>query len=96
VAGKTGTAQVISLDREKSFGKDEMPVEFKDHAWFVALATAENPVLAVAVLVENAGGGGSVAAPIAGELIKAYLGFREPCGPGRHGGIMGSRSKRHV
>jgi penicillin-binding protein 2 len=74
VAGKTGTAQVISLDREKSFGKDEMPVEFKDHAWFVALATAENPVLAVAVLVENAGGGGSVAAPIAGELIKAYLG----------------------
>jgi penicillin-binding protein 2 len=75
VAGKTGTAQVISLAREKAFGKeDEIPPEFKDHAWFVALATAENPVLAVAVLVENGGGGGSAAAPIAGELIKAYLG----------------------
>jgi penicillin-binding protein 2 len=79
VAGKTGTAQVISLDRQKSFGKDdEVPPEFKDHAWFVALATAENPMLAIAVLVENGGGGGSTAAPIAGELIKAYLGgFRE-------------------
>lgn len=75
VAGKTGTAQVISLEREKSFGKEgEIPEEFKDHAWFVALATAENPVLTIAVLVENGGGGGSTAAPIAGELIKAYLG----------------------
>jgi len=74
VAGKTGTAQVISLEREKAFGKeDEIPPEFKDHAWFVALATAENPVLAIAVLVENGGGGGAAAAPIAGELIKAYL-----------------------
>jgi penicillin-binding protein 2 len=79
VAGKTGTAQVISLAREKALGKaDELPPEFKDHAWFVALATAENPRLAVAVLVENGGGGGSAAAPIAGELIKAYLGgFQE-------------------
>lgn len=74
VAGKTGTAQVISLEREKSFGEEEdVPVQFRDHAWFVALATAENPVLAIAVLVENAGGGGSNAAPIAGELIRAYL-----------------------
>ncbi|MBN2032290.1 MAG: penicillin-binding protein 2 [Deltaproteobacteria bacterium] len=75
VAGKTGTAQVISLDKERSFGKkDAIPPELKDHAWFVALATAENPVLALAVLIENGGGGGSAAAPIAAELIRAYLG----------------------
>lgn len=75
VAGKTGTAQVLALEKEKAFGKgNEMPQEFNDHAWFVALATAENPVLAVAVLVENGGHGGSTAAPIAGELIKAFLG----------------------
>ena len=74
VAGKTGTSQVISLEREKSFGREEdVPQEFRDHAWFVALATTENPVLALAVLVENVGGGGSNAAPIAGELIQAYL-----------------------
>jgi penicillin-binding protein 2 len=80
VAGKTGTAQVISLDRQKAFGKGEdIPPEFKDHAWFVALATAENPVLAVAVLIEHGGGGGGVAAPIAGDLIKAYFtGLQEP------------------
>jgi penicillin-binding protein 2 len=76
VAGKTGTAQVISLDKEKSFKSEgEVPAEFKDHAWFVALATAEKPELAIAVLVENGGGGGGTAAPIAGDLIKAYLGI---------------------
>jgi penicillin-binding protein 2 len=75
VAGKTGTAQVITLEKEKHFGKaNEVPSEYKDHAWFVALATVENPVLAIAVLVENGGHGGSAAAPIAAELIKTYLG----------------------
>jgi penicillin-binding protein 2 len=75
VAGKTGTAQIVALEKEKYFGKgNEIPTEYNDHAWFVALATAENPVLAVCVLVENGGHGGSAAAPIAGELIKAYLG----------------------
>jgi penicillin-binding protein 2 len=75
VAGKTGTAQVVALEKEKYFGKgNEIPLEYNDHAWFVALATAEKPVLAVSVLVENGGHGGSAAAPIAGELIKAYLG----------------------
>jgi penicillin-binding protein 2 len=75
VAGKTGTAQVITLDKEKYFGKgNDIPPEYNDHAWFVALATVENPVLAIAVLVENGGHGGSAAAPIASELIKTYLG----------------------
>jgi penicillin-binding protein 2 len=75
VAGKTGTAQLITLEKEKHFGKgNEVPSEYKDHAWFVAVATVENPVLAIAVLVENGGHGGSAAAPIAAELIKTYLG----------------------
>ena len=77
VAGKTGTAQVITLEAEKRLEEDgEIPVQFRDHAWFVAAAPADNPQLALAVLIENAGqGGGRVAAPIAGELIKLY--FRE-------------------
>jgi penicillin-binding protein 2 len=75
VAGKTGTAQVLALEKEKYFGKgNDIPPEFNDHAWFVALATVENPVLAISVLVENGGHGGSAAAPIAGALIKAYFG----------------------
>lgn len=74
VAGKTGTAQVIALEKEKPDGKqEELPPEFMDHAWFVAVAPAEKPVLALAVLVENGGHGGSAAAPIAKELIRAYF-----------------------
>jgi penicillin-binding protein 2 len=74
VAGKTGTAQVISLKKEKLLGEEgEVPEEFKDHAWFVAIAPAENPQIAVAVLVEHGGKGGRDAAPIAREIIKAYL-----------------------
>jgi peptidoglycan glycosyltransferase len=58
VAGKTGTAEV---EGEQS------------HAWFIGIAPAGNPTLVVAVIVENAGGGGSVAAPIARDVIEAAL-----------------------
>jgi len=58
VAGKTGTAENPSGE---------------DHAWFVAYAPAENPEIAVAVIVENAGHGGDVAAPIVGELMETYF-----------------------
>jgi len=78
VAGKTGTAQVVNLDVEKSADKGRgTPQEYVDHAWFVAIAPAEDPQLAVSVLIENGGHGGSAAAPIAGELIKAFLNKRE-------------------
>lgn len=77
VAGKTGTAQVVGLEKEKSLDQEgDMRDEFRDHAWFAAVAPAEDPKIAVAVLVENGGHGGSASAPIAGELIEAYLGGR--------------------
>jgi penicillin-binding protein 2 len=75
VAGKTGTAQVVGLDKEKAYENgDELPPEFVDHAWFVAIAPAENPTLAIAVLIEHGGHGGSAAAPIAKQMIQNYLG----------------------
>jgi len=58
VAGKTGTAQ-------NPHGKD--------HAWFIGFAPFENPKIAIAVIAENAGFGGAVAAPIAKQLIEFYL-----------------------
>lgn len=74
VAGKTGTAQVVTLEREKELGQDgEIPSEFRDHAWFVAVAPAGDPRLALAILIENGGHGGAAAAPIAKEIITAYL-----------------------
>lgn len=82
VAGKTGTAQVITLEKEKKLDKnDEIPYRFRDHAWFVAIAPEENPKLALAVLVEHGGHGGSAAAPIAKHLIETYLAKRGLWGP---------------
>lgn len=72
IAGKTGTAQVVSL-REES--EEDTPKRFRDHAWFVAYAPFETPRIAVAVLLEHMGHGGSAAAPLAKELIEAYLSF---------------------
>ncbi len=77
VAGKTGTAQVVSLKHTENLG-DEIPVKYRDHAWFAAFAPAEAPEIAVVVLVEHGGGGGAVAAPIAGQVIAAWFEGRVP------------------
>ncbi len=69
VAGKTGTAQVIA---QKIPGR-KLSVETQDHAWFVAYAPVDHPKIAVAVLVEHGGHGGSAAAPVARRVIEEYL-----------------------
>lgn len=74
VAGKTGTAQVVNLDFGKNYEKEEdIPTQFRDHAWFVALAEVDRPTLALSILIEHGGHGGSAAAPIAKALIQAYF-----------------------
>jgi penicillin-binding protein 2 len=71
VAGKTGTAQVVRL--QEGVELEEMERRFRHHAWFVGWAPRADPRLVVAVLVEHGGGGGSVAAPIAGSVLRAFL-----------------------
>jgi penicillin-binding protein 2 len=74
VAGKTGSAQVVALKKDNGTKReDDTPLKFRDHAWFVAVAPASDPKIAVAVFIEHGGHGGSAAAPIAREIIKAYL-----------------------
>jgi penicillin-binding protein 2 len=75
IAGKTGTAQTAALkdDRKK---EHEIPKKLRDHAWFVSYAPADAPRIAVAVLVENMGHGGSWAAPLARQVIEAYVKFK--------------------
>lgn len=68
IAGKTGTAQVISKEKWKSG-----VAELKDHAWFVGYAPYDDPKIAVAVIVEHGGFGASAAAPVVGKVIEAYL-----------------------
>ena len=70
IAGKTGTSQVIALRSDKT---KETRKEFRDHAWFVSYAPFENPKIAVAVLAEHSGHGGSAAAPLARQLIEAFI-----------------------
>ena len=72
IGGKTGTAQTTSLGKEKRAEKD-IPKKFRDHAWFVAFAPVEAPTIAVAVLGEHMGHGGSASAPLAKELIETYV-----------------------
>jgi penicillin-binding protein 2 len=74
VAGKTGTAQVIRMEKDfKKGDMDRLPIQFRDHAWFVAYAPFEDPLISIVVLVEHGGFGGAVAAPIAKKVIDKYL-----------------------
>jgi penicillin-binding protein 2 len=75
IAGKTGTAQVIALKDDDD--KTEVRKKYRDHAWFVAFAPVEKPKIAVAVIVEHMGHGGSAAAPLAKTLIEAYMNFEK-------------------
>jgi len=74
IGGKTGTAQVIGgAVKEK-----DLADQYKDHAWFIAFAPQNNPEIAVSVLVEHGGHGGSVAAPIAKRVIETYFNPPKP------------------
>ncbi len=73
IAGKTGTAQVLGIKQNAKYNENAIDFKFRDHALFIAFAPAADPKIAVAVVVENGGHGGSVAAPIAGLVIKQFL-----------------------
>jgi len=73
IAGKTGTAQVFSVKQNTRYRESEVDERMRDHALFVAFAPMEDPRIALAVIVENAGHGGSVAAPIARRILDSYL-----------------------
>ena len=74
VSGKTGTVQVVRMKSNEELEKEnEVPYKYRDHAWFVAFAPYEKPEIAVAVLVEHGGHGGTTAAPIAKKIFKKYF-----------------------
>jgi len=73
IAGKTGTAQVFTVAQEEEYIEEEVAKKFRDHALFVAYAPAEDPQIAIAVVVENGGSGSATAAPVARKVMDAYL-----------------------
>ncbi len=73
IAGKTGTAQVFGIAQDEEYEEEKVSKKLRDHALFMAFAPADDPQIAVAVVVENGGHGSSVAAPIARKIMDAYL-----------------------
>jgi penicillin-binding protein 2 len=73
VAGKTGTAQVFGIAQDEEYDEETVSEKLRDHALFISYAPAEDPRIAVAVIVENGEHGGSVAAPIARQVMDAWL-----------------------
>jgi penicillin-binding protein 2 len=72
-AGKTGTAQVTALKQGEKYDESTVTERLRDHALFIAYAPAEDPKIALAVVVENAGFGARAAAPIARQVLDFYL-----------------------
>lgn len=78
MAGKSGTAQVVEIKQGQEYDEEELDEYNKKHAWFIAFAPADAPAIAVSVLVENGGGGSSVAAPVVRKVLDAYLSEAPP------------------
>ncbi|HXK55287.1 MAG TPA: penicillin-binding protein 2, partial [Gammaproteobacteria bacterium] len=73
IAGKTGTAQVFTVKQDEEYDEEKVDKKMRDHALFIAFAPVEDPRIAVAVIVENGGHGGSIAAPIAKRIMDYHL-----------------------
>lgn len=85
-AGKTGTAQVIGMKPGEKYVESRIAERHRDHALFIAYAPAENPTIALAVIVENGGFGARAAAPIARQVFDYWLLGKEPAKPAKEDG----------
>ncbi len=75
MAGKSGTAQVITVAQDEKYDELELEERQRDHALFVSFAPVDDPQIAVALIVENGESGSNVAAPIARTVMDAWLGY---------------------
>ena len=73
VAGKTGTAQVFTVGQQEKYKEGDVEERLRDHSWFTAYAPADQPRIAVAVIVENGGFGADAAAPVVRKILEAYF-----------------------
>jgi penicillin-binding protein 2 len=80
IAGKTGTAQVVGMKQNETYNEKRMKREHWDHALFIAFAPADDPKLAIAIMVENGQHGGTTAAPIARQVFDYHILKKVPQG----------------
>ncbi len=83
IAGKTGTAQVIT--QERRIDNENLAHENRDHAWFASFAPVEDPRLVVVVFVEHGGAGSKAAAPLARKMYEAFFQGRSSHRPSASG-----------
>jgi penicillin-binding protein 2 len=85
VAGKTGTAQVVGIKQGEKYHESRVAERHRDHSLYIAFAPADEPKIAMAVIVENGGFGARAAAPIARQVIDYYLLGKVPDAPAKEG-----------
>ncbi|WP_137820119.1 penicillin-binding protein 2 [Pseudomonas sp. 2FG] len=73
IAGKSGTAQVVAIKQGEKYDRSKVQERHRDHALFIGFAPADNPKIAVAVMVENGESGSGVAAPVVKQVMDAWL-----------------------
>jgi penicillin-binding protein 2 len=98
ISGKTGTAQLFSRKADEVEREEDIEAHLKSHAWFVAFAPADDPELAMSVIVEHGEHGSSGAGPIAREIIKTYFNNQMPekmLKAGRQAPEIGLKSQGH-
>ena len=81
VGGKTGTAQVVTMKKYEETAEEDVPYKYRDHAWFTSFAPADKPEIAVTVLVEHGGHGGSAAGPVAKKVLERYFSLKKEQAP---------------
>jgi penicillin-binding protein 2 len=95
LAGKTGTAQVVTVKQTESTKHQDADVRKREHAWFIAFAPVDDPKIAISVLIENGGIGGSTAGPIARKVLDTYLVGDESSEPKKNSAELGSATNAH-
>ncbi|HKM37986.1 MAG TPA: penicillin-binding protein 2 [Thiopseudomonas sp.] len=94
IAGKSGTAQVVAIKQGERYNRDKVQERHRDHALFIAFAPAEKPAIAVAVMVENGESGSGVAAPVAKDVLDAWLLDEEGELKVEYGGVLPEGDKQ--
>ena len=73
IAGKTGTVQVVGIAQEEEYDANEVDERLRDHALFVGFAPADSPSIVLALVIENGGSGGTMAAPVARQVFDYWV-----------------------
>jgi penicillin-binding protein 2 len=95
LGGKTGTAQVVTVKQTESTKHQDADVRKREHAWFIAFAPVDDPKIAISVLIENGGFGGSTAGPIARKVLDTYLLADAAAEPKKNSAALGSVTNSH-